>query len=308
MNALNYITGGFNMICPNCGLETENEVCEYCGTRIISENVSNGNAFNQQDYPVDYDSMEGHQFEFFCGELLKKNGYTNVEVTRGSGDQGIDILAVKEGVKYGIQCKCYSSDIGNKAVQEVFSGKSFYGCHVAAVLTNRYFTRSAKDLAANTGVLLWDRDVLNSLIENSGGIPNFFLHRPASVSEARSVIQPYIYTEYLKILYRRFPNDRMAATQAFSSEQNLNYYESKRIVDDYYNSVSAGFHSPTTAYRNPKNKWISFFLCLFTICGHKFYEGKIGMGILYFCTVGLFGIGWIIDLITIALKPNTYYV
>lgn len=58
----------------------------------------------------------------------------------------------------------------------------------------------------------------------------------------------------------------------------------------------------------PKNKWVSFILCLSTVCGHKFYEGKIGMGILYLFTAGLFGIGWIIDLITLLFKPNPYYV
>ncbi len=43
----------------------------------------------------------------------------------------------------------------------------------------------------------------------------------------------------------------------------------------------------------PKNKWIAFFLCLFLgpYGGHKFYEGKPGMGLLYFCTAGLLGIG-----------------
>lgn len=57
-----------------------------------------------------------------------------------------------------------------------------------------------------------------------------------------------------------------------------------------------------------KNKWIALLLCLFTICGHKFYEGKIGMGVLYLFTGGLFGIGWIIDLISLLGKPNPYYV
>lgn len=33
---------------------------------------------------------------------------------------------------------------------------------------------------------------------------------------------------------------------------------------------------------------------------HKFYEKKIGMGILYFFTLGLFGIGWIVDIIKLA--------
>ena len=57
------------------------------------------------------------------------------------------------------------------------------------------------------------------------------------------------------------------------------------------------------------NKWISFFLCLFLgfLGAHKFYEGKGGMGVLYIFTAGLFGIGWIIDLISILCKPNPYY-
>lgn len=118
-------------------------------------------------FSQDYDSMEGHDFEFFCAELLKKNGFLDVEVTKGSGDQGIDIIAFKDGIKYGVQCKCYSSDIGNKAVQEAFSGKTFYHCHVASVLTNRYFTASAKELAESNGILLWDRDYLNNLLEKS---------------------------------------------------------------------------------------------------------------------------------------------
>lgn len=111
-----------------------------------------------------FDNMEGHEFEYFCADILKKCGFLDVEVTRGSGDQGIDIIAYRDGVKYGIQCKCYASDIGNKAVQEAFAGKTFYHCHVAAVLTNRHFTRSAKELAETNGVLLWDREKLEELI------------------------------------------------------------------------------------------------------------------------------------------------
>lgn len=111
-----------------------------------------------------YDTMEGHDFEYFCAGLLRKDGFTNVEVTKGSGDQGIDIIAEKGGIKYGIQCKCYSSNIGNSAVQQAFAGKTFYGCHVAVVLTNRFFTTSAKALAEQNKVLLWDRDYLQALV------------------------------------------------------------------------------------------------------------------------------------------------
>ena len=59
-------------------------------------------------------------------------------------------------------------------------------------------------------------------------------------------------------------------------------------------------------FGNPKNKWLALLLCLFlgVIGGHKFYEGKAGMGILYFFTAGLFGIGVIVDLIVLLLQPN----
>ena len=58
------------------------------------------------------------------------------------------------------------------------------------------------------------------------------------------------------------------------------------------------------------DKWIAFLLCFFLgIFGaHKFYEGKTGLGILYIFTIGLFGIGYFIDLIIILCKPNPYYV
>ena len=137
--------------------------------------------------------MEGHEFEFYCADLLKKNGFQNIEVTKGSGDQGIDIIAHKDGVKYGIQCKCYTSDIGNKAVQEAFAGKTYYGCHVATVLTNRYFTKSAKELAERNAVLLWDRNKLLALagetVLSSGDLNQTHV---ATVEEARQIMQPHI--------------------------------------------------------------------------------------------------------------------
>jgi len=115
---------------------------------------------------IDIDNMEGHDFEYFCADILRKNGFENVEVTQGSGDHGIDILAEKHDITYAIQCKCYSSDVGNAAVQQAHTGKSIYKKDIAVVLTNRYFTAQAKEEAAVLGVKLWDRDKLNEMIGN----------------------------------------------------------------------------------------------------------------------------------------------
>ena len=111
-------------------------------------------------------AMNGFDFEKYTGELLKSNGFTNVEVTQCSNDFGVDVIAYKDEIKYAIQCKKYSSPVGIKAVQEVIGSKSMNNCHVAVVLTNNIFTKSAKELAEKNNVLLWDRYKLIELIHN----------------------------------------------------------------------------------------------------------------------------------------------
>lgn len=109
----------------------------------------------------------GIEFEQFTVGLLKKLGYINVTSTQASNDYGIDVLAEKEGIKYAIQCKLYSQPVGNKAIQEAYSGKMYYNCHIGVVLTNNTFTRNAKQLAESNGILLWDKNKLEEFIKES---------------------------------------------------------------------------------------------------------------------------------------------
>lgn len=111
------------------------------------------------------DEMEGHDFEYYCADLLKKRGFVDVTVTKGSGDYGVDVLAEKDGVTYGIQCKAYATPVGVKAVQEAYAGKEYYDRMVGAVLTNQYFTKPAVEAAKKLKILLWDRGYLDSMIE-----------------------------------------------------------------------------------------------------------------------------------------------
>ncbi len=111
------------------------------------------------------DEMEGHDFEYFCARLLERRGFLEVEVTKGSGDYGIDILAEKDGVTYAIQCKCYSAPVGVKAVQEAYAGRDYYDRMVGAVLTNQYFTTPAVEAAKRLKILLWDRGYLERMME-----------------------------------------------------------------------------------------------------------------------------------------------
>lgn len=113
----------------------------------------------------DFDILEGHEFEYYCAQLLQRKGFVDVEVTKGSGDYGADILAEKDGVTYAIQCKCYTAPVGVKAVQEAHAGRDYYDRMVGAVLTNQYFTNPAVDAAKKLKILLWDRGYLESMLE-----------------------------------------------------------------------------------------------------------------------------------------------
>ena len=119
----------------------------------------------RRQYPAEIDLMEGHDFEYYCADLLKKRGFLEVEVTKGSGDYGIDILAEKDGVTYAIQCKCYAAPVGVKAVQEAYAGRDYYDRMVGVVLTNQYFTTPAVEAAKKLKILLWDRGYLESMME-----------------------------------------------------------------------------------------------------------------------------------------------
>lgn len=57
-----------------------------------------------------------------------------------------------------------------------------------------------------------------------------------------------------------------------------------------------------------RNKWVALLLCIFLggLGVHRFYEGKVFTGLLYLFTLGIFGCGWLFDIIRIALKPNPY--
>lgn len=92
-----------------------------------------------------------------------------------------------------------------------------------------------------------------------------------------------------------------------------NFEESKsqpQIIINNANTNSNVNQNTVVANGKAKNKWVSLILCiLLGYCGaHKFYEGKVGMGILYLFTGGLFVIGVIVDFIRLLGKPNPYYV
>lgn len=119
----------------------------------------NGDHFYQSE---DISEMDGIEYEHYCASLLREHGWT-ATVSKASGDQGVDIIAEKSGARVAIQCKKYSSPVGNKAVQEIYAAKTFTQSDLAVVVTNNSYTPSAKQLASTNNVLLLHHGDLKNL-------------------------------------------------------------------------------------------------------------------------------------------------
>ncbi len=99
------------------------------------------------------DEMDPIKFELLCAMELERIGW-EASLTSATGDNGIDIKAIKNGIYAVFQCKKYSSPVGISAVQEILAGKIFEDADQAYVVSNAGFTESAKLFASKTDVKL----------------------------------------------------------------------------------------------------------------------------------------------------------
>ncbi len=107
------------------------------------------------------DDFTPSEFETFCAAALRANGW-HANVTKQSRDQGVDVIATKGGRRVVLQCKLYSTPVGNKAVQEAAAGRAHEQADFAVVVSNNRYTAAAEELAnTNRVLLLHHRDLPN---------------------------------------------------------------------------------------------------------------------------------------------------
>ena len=108
------------------------------------------------------DTMDGLVFEHYVAALLKTQGFQNVSLTE-KYDYGVDIIAEKDGIRWGVQVKRYSGLVKAAAVRQVVTGLNIYGCDQAMVVTNSTFSTVAQKLARSNNCVLVDRNKLDKL-------------------------------------------------------------------------------------------------------------------------------------------------
>ena len=161
--------------------------------------------------------MNGHKFEYKCARMLRRKGFHHVEVTKKSGDQGVDIIAYKHFSKYAVQCKYYSYPVGNKAVQEVYAGGKYYDCDRCIVMTNGTFTKAAISAANKLDVKLWDNcSMLNNESNEYSWNPIWML----SSKKCFSIFFGYLFA----VLSGIFPDSGWASWLAGLGELDVKYF------------------------------------------------------------------------------------
>jgi len=108
-------------------------------------------------------ATSGSQFEYFVAGLLRAMGH-NTRVLGGSGDQGVDLIVDYQGERVAVQCKNYEKPVGNRPVQEVYTGARHHRCQQAWVVAPAGFTNGASELAGSVGVKLFDARSIRSWV------------------------------------------------------------------------------------------------------------------------------------------------
>lgn len=179
----------------------------------------------------------------------------------------------------------------------------------------------------NNGINLQKSEPINPVPENAEIYPNALtptngysapipvVNMPVSAPSVGTALQsmPAENLKFCKFCGAKIPMDAVLCTTCGRQVEQLqgaaNPVQQPQIVINNSNAANA-MNAVAVPMGKKKSKWVCLSLWFFLglVGGHKFYEGKIGSGLLYMFTAGGFVIGWFIDLFGILNKPNPYYV
>lgn len=138
--------------------------------------------------------------------------------------------------------------------------------------------------------------------------------QPTQFAQPQQVQQPQTAPagnlKYCKFCGARIPMDAVVCTHCGRQVEMLQSQQNNQPIVINNTTTQSNNQNVVVGTGRPKNKLTAVLLCLFLgeFGVHRFYEGKILTGLLWMFTVGLFGIGWLVDLIILLCKPSTYYV
>lgn len=148
------------------GIEEKEEILENLRIWINNYLRKSGNSTLLIENPR-MNKMVPLEFEYFVARLFNLMGY-KTDVTPGSGDFGIDVIAKKDSEVIGIQCKKYDekNKISNREIQMFLGALQLKGRSInkGIFITTSVFTDQAYRQADGNNVDLWDGKKLKKIM------------------------------------------------------------------------------------------------------------------------------------------------
>jgi restriction system protein len=110
-------------------------------------------------------NMNWQQFELLVGKYFKTKGYTVRQLAKPGPDGGVDLVAIKDGERYLVQCKQWrSTSVGVKVVRELLGVIVAEAAVGGFVVASGQFTPSAKAFVQGRNIELVDGvEIVNSV-------------------------------------------------------------------------------------------------------------------------------------------------
>jgi len=110
-----------------------------------------------------WSKMGGIEFEREMAKLFQLVGF-KVELTKATGDGGIDLILYHEDRKIAVQCKRYNKDVGPHTIRDLWGTMHHLGYDEGCIATTAYFTDGVKDFARNKPIFLINMtDILETI-------------------------------------------------------------------------------------------------------------------------------------------------
>ncbi len=110
----------------------------------------------EKDIANGFDRFDPYSFEMLVARLFTSKGY-KTEVTQGSGDMGVDVVARSSSETIAIQVKKWTGNVGGPDVHKTLGSMVSLGATRALVVTTSDFTNQAYEiLKGGSPVELWN--------------------------------------------------------------------------------------------------------------------------------------------------------
>ena len=153
--------------------EDESEPSAILRARYSRPSLANVQSDGATTLVEEMNGLSGREFERLISKLLERMQF-RTEVTKSSGDGGIDIIAFLErpiiGGKYLFQCKRYAPNnlVGASTIRDFYGAVSADRAVKGVFITTSDFTPQAREFAERTGLELMNLSQLRRLLDDFG--------------------------------------------------------------------------------------------------------------------------------------------